>query len=60
MMRWSSRQSRSRRFGSRVWLRVVAMLATVVWAVMTAVPVGAAPVRAHGGGQSASGSAVHE
>ena len=53
MMRWSSRQSRSRRFGSLVWLRAVALMATVVWVVMTGAPVGAAAVRAGHGSRSA-------
>ena len=53
MMRWSSWQSRGRRFGSRMWLRVVALVATVGCAVMTGAPVGAAPVQPGHGSRSA-------
>ncbi len=55
MVRWSSPQSRScHRFGSRAWLRVVAPVATMLWAITAVVPAGAVPVRAGSGAASAA------
>jgi RHS repeat-associated protein len=53
MVRRSSRQSRrSRRFGSRAWLRAAAVVGTVACAVTAAVPANAVTVRAHPGAPS--------